>query len=85
MAAPRVQRTSDYGLQLREKQKVKRMYGVLERQFRRYFEKPTAARATPAPTCCSCSSRAWTTSSTAWASVPPAPKRASWCRTRRSP
>ncbi|MCZ2292609.1 MAG: 30S ribosomal protein S4 [Burkholderiales bacterium] len=30
-------RTSDYGTQLREKQKVKRMYGVLERQFRRYF------------------------------------------------
>ena len=32
-------RTSDYGMQLREKQKVKRMYGVLERQFRRYFAK----------------------------------------------
>lgn len=31
-------RTSDFGKQLREKQKVKRMYGVLERQFRRYFE-----------------------------------------------
>jgi len=31
-------RTSDFGLQLREKQKVKRMYGVLEKQFRRYFE-----------------------------------------------
>ena len=31
------QRTSDYGNQLREKQKVKRIYGVLERQFRRYF------------------------------------------------
>lgn len=30
-------RTSDYGVQLREKQKVKRMYGVLEKQFRRYF------------------------------------------------
>ena len=28
---------SDYGIQLREKQKVKRMYGVLERQFRKYF------------------------------------------------
>jgi small subunit ribosomal protein S4 len=28
---------SNYGLQLREKQKVRRMYGVLERQFRRYF------------------------------------------------
>ena len=31
-------RTSDFGNQLREKQKVKRMYGILERQFRRYFE-----------------------------------------------
>ena len=31
-------RTSDFGLQLREKQKVKRMYGVQERQFRHYFE-----------------------------------------------
>jgi small subunit ribosomal protein S4 len=30
-------RASDYGNQLREKQKVKRMYGILERQFRRYF------------------------------------------------
>lgn len=30
-------RTSDYGVQLREKQKLKRMYGVLEKQFRRYF------------------------------------------------
>ena len=29
---------SEYGLQLREKQKVKRIYGVLEAQFRRYFE-----------------------------------------------
>ncbi len=29
---------SDYGLQLREKQKVKRIYGVLERQFRKYFQ-----------------------------------------------
>ncbi len=33
---------SNYGVQLREKQKVKWMYGVLEKQFRRYFE--TAAR-----------------------------------------
>ena len=30
-------RTSDFGNQLREKQKVRRIYGVLERQFRRYF------------------------------------------------
>ena len=32
-------KTSDYGLQLREKQKAKRFYGVLETQFRNYFEK----------------------------------------------
>lgn len=30
-------RISDYGTQLREKQKVRRIYGILERQFRRYF------------------------------------------------
>jgi small subunit ribosomal protein S4 len=30
---------SDYGIQLREKQKLKRIYGVLERQFRRYYSK----------------------------------------------
>ena len=33
----RRQRLSDYGLQLREKQKLRRMYGVLERQFRNYY------------------------------------------------
>ncbi len=35
-------RLSDYGLQLREKQKVRRMYGVLEKQFRNYYK--SAAR-----------------------------------------
>jgi small subunit ribosomal protein S4 len=33
-----------YGLQLREKQKVKRIYGIPERQFRRYFEKAARRR-----------------------------------------
>ncbi len=33
-----------YGVQLREKQKVKRMYGVLERQFRRYFAEATRSK-----------------------------------------
>ena len=37
-------RTSDFGVQLREKQKVKRIYGVLERQFRRYFEEADRRR-----------------------------------------
>lgn len=32
-------KTSDYGVQLREKQKVKRLYGLLEKQFRSYFER----------------------------------------------
>jgi small subunit ribosomal protein S4 len=35
---------SDYGLQLREKQKVKRVYGVLEKQFRGYFKKAERQR-----------------------------------------
>ena len=34
-------RLSDYGMQLREKQKVRRIYGVLERQFRNYYKKAT--------------------------------------------
>jgi small subunit ribosomal protein S4 len=34
----RKQKLAGYGIQLREKQKVKRIYGVLEDQFRRYFE-----------------------------------------------
>ena len=33
-----------YGLQLREKQKVKRIYGVLERQFRLYFQRASARK-----------------------------------------
>jgi len=33
----RRQRLSDYGTQLREKQKLRRMYGVLERQFSNYY------------------------------------------------
>lgn len=38
-AGSRRTRLSDYGLQLREKQKLRRMYGVLERQFRNYYKK----------------------------------------------
>ena len=38
-AIDRRRRLSDYGLQLREKQKVRRMYGVLEKQFHNYYTK----------------------------------------------
>jgi small subunit ribosomal protein S4 len=37
-------KVAGYGLQLREKQKVKRTYGLLERQFRSYFEKAVRAK-----------------------------------------
>ncbi len=37
-------RLSDYGLQLREKQKLRRMYGVLEKQFRNYFKKAASRK-----------------------------------------
>lgn len=37
-SAERRRRLSDYGVQLREKQKVRRMYGLLERQFRNYYQ-----------------------------------------------
>lgn len=38
-AGSRRGRLSDYGLQLREKQKLRRMYGVLEKQFRNYYKR----------------------------------------------
>src|SRR6478735_2303500 len=41
----RRQRLSDYGLQLREKQKLRRMYGVLARQFSNYYEAATRSEA----------------------------------------
>jgi small subunit ribosomal protein S4 len=39
MHGERRRRLSDYGGQLREKQKVRRLYGVMERQFRNYYQK----------------------------------------------
>ncbi len=38
------QKLSGYGVQLREKQKVKRIYGVLEKQFRNYYQKATHSK-----------------------------------------
>ena len=40
----RGRKISDYGIQLREKQKVKRMYGLSEKQFRLFFERADAQR-----------------------------------------
>ncbi|MEO0424326.1 MAG: 30S ribosomal protein S4 [Pseudomonadota bacterium] len=43
-AQARRTRLSDYGLQLREKQKLRRMYGVLEKQFRNYYKSATGQK-----------------------------------------
>ena len=40
----RREKLSDYALQLREKQKVKRLYGILEKQFRNYYKKAASAK-----------------------------------------
>jgi len=40
----RRRKRSEYGLQLREKQKIRRIYGVLETQFRNYYEKASAQK-----------------------------------------
>ena len=69
-------KTSEYGQQLREKQKAKRYYGLLENQFRNYFElaerRPGQTGenllARPARTCSPFWSPVWTTSSTVSAS-----------------
>ncbi len=43
-AGDRRRRISDYGVQLREKQKVRRIYGVMEKQFRNYYKKAAAKK-----------------------------------------
>jgi small subunit ribosomal protein S4 len=43
-AGERRRRLSDYGVQMREKQKVRRIYGVLERQFRTYYKRASQQR-----------------------------------------
>ncbi|MEK7163982.1 MAG: 30S ribosomal protein S4 [Patescibacteria group bacterium] len=42
--AKRTRKVSDYGRQLREKQKVRRMYGIMERQFRRMFSEASRTK-----------------------------------------
>src|SRR5690625_7465222 len=44
MHGARRSRLSEYGVQLREKQKVRRMYGVLEKQFRGYYREAARRR-----------------------------------------
>ena len=76
-------RTSDYGAQMRETQKAKRLYGVLERQFRR-SRKLNVSPATPVKIFSPSLSPVWTTWFTAWALAPRALKHARWFLTALS-
>ena len=75
------QRLSGYGTQLREKQKIRRIYGVLERQFRKVFGDAERKKGQTGETCSSCSKAASIPWPTAWVSASRAPKRASWFAT----
>lgn len=77
-------RQSDYGTQLREKQKVRRIYGVLERQFSGYYKAAAGKKALLVRTCCNCSSAVWITWFIAWATALLALNPVSWYRTSRS-
>jgi len=84
-ATARKGKLSDYATQLREKQKVKRIYGLLERQFRNYYKKASTKKGNTGENLLQLLKPVWTTSSTAWASRSPVRPRASWCRTAASP
>ena len=77
-------RLSDYGTQLRE-QKVRRIYGVLERQFSGYYKEAASRKGATGENLLQLLGAVWTTSCIAWASAPLVPNRASWSRTSRSP
>jgi ribosomal protein S4 len=62
-------RLSGYGVQLREKQKIRRIYGVLEGQFRLTYKEATVAGVLPVKICLPCSSRVWIRCAIAWASA----------------
>ena len=57
----RKRKTSEYGIQLREKQKAKYTYGVLEKQFRTCLKRHHVQKVLPVKCCCSCWKAVWTT------------------------
>ncbi len=70
---------SEYASQLKEKQKVKFIYGVLEKQFHNAYLRLRLAPARPVRTCCRSWSAVWTTSCSVWALLRPAATLVSWC------
>ena len=78
-------KVSEYGLQLREKQKTRRMYGILEGQFRRYFEKAERQPGVTGENLLRLLERRLTTWFTVWAWAPPGLKPGSWSATATLP
>jgi len=75
---------SEYLLQLREKQKARRYYGLLEKQFRTYYKKAAKGSGVTGEELLGCSRRGSTTSSTASGSPLRARRPASSCGTATS-
>ena len=75
---------SEYATQMQEKQKLKFIYGVLEKQFSNYFEE-ASRRQGQVKTCSSCWSAVWTMWSSVWATLPPAAMPVSSFLTTTSP
>ena len=76
---------SEYGLQLAEKQKVKALYNLLERQFYRYYDKARRMSGVVGENLLSLLEQDWTTWYTAQASLAPSARRARWSATVSSP
>ena len=76
---------SEYATQMQEKQKLKFIYGVLEKQFSNYFEEASRRQGQAGETCSSCWSAVWTMWSSVWATLPPAAMPVSSFLTTTSP
>ena len=74
-------RLSDYGVQLREKQKVRRIYGVLEKQFRNYYKEAARLKGATGENLLQLLEADWITSFIVWALAQRALNRVSWLPT----
>ena len=81
----RRRKVGDYGLQLREKQKVRRVYGVLEKQFRNYYLEASRHTGVTGEALLARSSCGSTTSSSGSASRLRGPRPGRWSPTATSP
>ena len=79
--AARRQKVKDFAVQLREKQKVRRFYGVLEKQFRNYYKKADRQKGATGENLLRLLERRLDNVVYRWATAARARRVASWCRT----